>query len=190
MITSPKTWTVINQRRWNNFKTNKRGFYSSIIFLILFFLTLGAELIANDRPVVVRYDNKFYFPIMKDYPETTFGGDFETETHFRDAYVQKLIAEKDGWMIWPIIPFSYDTINYQLPVPAPAPPSSVDWLGTDDQGRDVVARIIYGFRISVLFGLTLTFFSSIIGVIAGAIQGYFGGLVDLSMQRFMEVWGG
>lgn len=190
MILSPKTWTAINQRRWSNFKANRRGYYSSIIFLILFLLTIGAEFIANDRPLVVSYDNKLYFPVVKDYPETTFGGDFETEAHFRDAYVQKLISEKNGWIFWPIIPFSFDTINYQLPVPAPAPPSAVNWLGTDDQGRDVVARVIYGFRISVLFGLTLTLFSSIIGVLAGAIQGYFGGLIDLIGQRFMEIWGG
>jgi microcin C transport system permease protein len=124
------------------------------------------------------------------YPETTFGGDFETETIYRDPFLKNLIAEKGGWMIWPLIPYSYNTINYDLPSPAPSPPSAENWLGTDDQGRDVMARLIYGFRISVLFGLVLTFFSSIIGVIAGGTQGYFGGTYDLVFQRFIEIWSG
>ncbi|MDD5585796.1 MAG: ABC transporter permease [Alphaproteobacteria bacterium] len=189
-ILSPSTWSPITQRRWNNFRANKRGFYSFWIFLFLFFVTLGAEFNANDKPLLIRFDNRFYAPIFKSYPETAFGGDFETETRYRDPHVQKLIEEKGGWMIWPLIPYSYNTINYQLQQPAPSPPSAENWLGTDDQGRDVLARMIYGFRISVLFGLTLTLFASLIGVTAGAVQGYFGGMTDLFMQRFIEIWNG
>jgi microcin C transport system permease protein len=172
-----------------NFRRNKRGYYSLWIFLVLFFITLFAEFFANDKPLIVRYDSVLYFPIFKVYPETTFGGEFQTETEYRDPYVTALINNK-GWMIWPPIPYSYDTINYDLPVPAPAPPSAANWLGTDDQGRDVLARLIYGFRISVLFGLTLTLSSSLIGVMAGAVQGYYGGWTDLLFQRFIEIWSG
>jgi microcin C transport system permease protein len=181
--------TPLTQRRLRNFRANRRGFWSLWIFLLLFGASMFAEVIANDRPLLVRFDGAYYFPILKTYPETTFGGVFETEADYRDPYVEKLI-DAHGWMIWPLIPYSYDTINYDLPVPAPAPPSADNWLGTDDQGRDVVARLIYGFRISVLFGLTLTFFSSIVGVAAGAVQGYFGGLTDLLFQRFIEIWSG
>jgi len=177
----------ITRRRLRNFRANRRGFWSLWIFLVLFVISLFAEFIANDKPLLVRYDGDYYFPVLVSYPETTFGGDFETEAVYRDPFVQELINEK-GWMIWPLIPFSYDTINYDLPTPAPSPPSAVNWLGTDDQARDVAARVIYGFRISVLFGLTLTFFSSIIGVAAGAVQGYFGGWTDLLFQRFIEIW--
>lgn len=185
----PQDWTPLNQRRWNNFRTNKRGFYSLIFFSILFFVSLFAEFIANDKPVIVYYDNQLYMPIFNAYPETTFGGDFESEADYRDEYVDELINAK-GWMLWPMIRYSYDTINYQLTVPAPAPPSSENLLGTDDQARDVVARLIYGFRISVLFGLTLTIFSSIVGVIVGAVQGFYGGKIDLLGQRFIEIWSG
>ncbi|WP_367273145.1 ABC transporter permease [Ferrovibrio sp.] len=184
------TLSPINRRRLLNFKRNRRGFWSLWIFLALFILSLGAELIANDKPVLLRFDGKFYYPLLVDYPETAFGGDFETQANYRDSYLQDLIAEKDGWMIWPPIRYSYRTINLDLQVPAPGPPSTDNWLGTDDQGRDVVARLIYGFRISVLFGLILTIFSSIIGVAAGAVQGYFGGLTDLLFQRFIEIWSG
>ena len=177
------------RRRLRNFRANRRGFWSLWIFLVLFGVSLGADFIANDHPLVVRYDGRFYFPIFRSYPETTFGGLFPTETVYRDAAVDRLIREK-GWIIWPPIPFNYGTINYDLPVPAPAPPSRVNWLGTDDQGRDLLARLIYGFRISVLFGLILTVLSSVIGILAGAVQGYFGGWVDLSLQRFIEVWSG
>ena len=178
----------INQRRWQNFKANKRGFWSFWIFLVLFFISLFAEFIANDKPLLVRYDDAFLAPVFFSYPETRFGGEFETETDYRDPFVQELIAEKGGWMVWAPIRYSYDTINLNLPVPAPAPPSAENWLGTDDQGRDVVARVIYGFRISVLFGLALTIISSIVGVTAGAVQGYFGGWTDLLFQRFIEIW--
>ena len=177
----------ITQRRLANFCANRRGYWSLIIFLLLFFVTLGAELIANDKPLLVRFDDHFYFPIVESYPETAFGGQFETEAKYRDPFVKDLINAK-GWMLWPPIPYSYSTINYDLKVPAPSPPSSENWLGTDDQGRDVLARLIYGFRISVLFGLTLTLLSSLIGVAVGAVQGYFGGLTDLVCQRFIEIW--
>ena len=179
----------LTRRRLQNFRANRRGFWSLWIFAALFGLSLLAEVIANDRPLVVRFDGAFYFPIVRTYPETTFGGVFPTEAVYRDPAVGAMIREK-GWLLWPPIPFRYDTINYDLPVPAPAPPSPVNWLGTDDQGRDLTARLIYGFRISVLFGLTLTLCSSAIGVVAGAVQGYFGGLTDLFFQRFIEIWSG
>ena len=179
----------LTQRRLANFRGNRRGYISLWIFLTLFVLSLFAEFIANDKPLVVYYDGAFYTPVLAEYPETTFGGIFETEADYRDPEVRALIAEK-GWTLWPPIPYSYATINYALPVPAPAPPSADNWLGTDDQGRDVTARLIYGFRISVLFGLTLTAISSVIGIAAGAVQGYFGGLTDLLFQRFMEIWSG
>jgi microcin C transport system permease protein len=177
------------RRRLESFRANRRGFWSLWIFLVLLGVSLVAEVIANDRPLVIRYEGGFYFPILRTYPETTFGGVFPTEAVYRDPAVIGLIREK-GWLIWPPIPFHYDTINYALPVPAPAPPSRVNWLGTDDQGRDLLARLIYGFRISVLFGLTLTALSSVVGVAAGAVQGYFGGLTDLLLQRFIEIWSG
>jgi microcin C transport system permease protein len=178
----------LTRRRLDNFRANKRGFWSLWIFLVLFGVTLFAELIANDRPILVRFDGAFYVPVFRSYPETAFGGVFPTEADYRDPEVKKLIEDK-GWIVWPLIPFHYDTIT-DAPGPFPAAPSRIDWLGTDDQGRDVLARLIYGFRISVLFGLTLTVFSSLIGVAAGAAQGYFGGIVDLGFQRFIEVWSG
>jgi len=204
--------TPTNRRRWQNFKANRRGFVSLWIFLVLFFGTLGAEFIANDKPFLVKYDGGYYFPALKNYPETTFGGDFETAADYRDPFLQKLIAEKNGYMLWPVIRYSYDTHNLDLPTPAPSKPTwmlteeqcksvvekkglkscrdlEYNWLGTDDQGRDVVARVIYGFRISVLFGLALTIASSLIGIAAGAVQGYFGGWTDLLFQRFIEIWG-
>jgi microcin C transport system permease protein len=181
--------TPLARRRLRNFRANRRGFWSLWAFLALFGVSLCAELIANDRPLLVRYDGAWYFPVVTAYPETAFGGAFPTEAVYRDPAVITLIEEK-GWILWPPIPFRHDTINYDLPVPAPAPPSRVNWLGTDDQGRDLVARLIYGFRISVLFGLTLTVLSSLIGIVAGAVQGYFGGWVDLGFQRFIEIWSG
>ena len=182
-----KKLSKLNQRRLNNFKKNKRGYYSFWIFSFLFIISLFANFIANEKPLLVKYNSNFYYPIFSFYSETTFGGDFETEADYKDPYVKNLI-EENGWMIMPIIPYSYNTIIRDLSAPAPAPPSNKNWLGTDDQARDVLSRLIYGFRISVLFGFTLTFFSMIIGVSAGAIQGYFGGKTDLFFQRFMEVW--
>ena len=177
----------LNKRRLQNFKSNKRGFYSFWIFSFLFIISIFADFIANDKPLLIKFDQEYYFPIINEYPETIFGGDFETEADYRDPYVIKLIEDK-GWIIMPLIPYTYNTIIRDLDVPAPAPPSKKNWLGTDDQARDVLARLIYGFRISILFGFTLTFFSMIIGVSAGAIQGYFGGKIDLFFQRFMEIW--
>ncbi|MBT3939409.1 MAG: ABC transporter permease [Pelagibacterales bacterium] len=179
----------INQRKILNFKNNKRGLYSLYIFLLLLFFTLPAEFIANDKPLLVKYNTGYYFPVFNNYAETVFGGDFETSADYRDTFVIELI-ESDGWIIWPLIPFNHQTVNYNLQVPAPSPPSLENILGTDDQARDVLARLIYGFRISILFGILLTFFSSIIGVAFGAIQGYLGGLTDLLGQRFIEIWSG
>jgi len=179
----------ITRRRLHNFRANRRGFWSLWIFLVLFVLSLLAELIANDRPILVYYDGGFYLPIVKAYPETTFGGVFETEADYRDPFVVALIDQK-GWMINPPILYNHRTVAWDLPQPAPSPPDTEHWLGTDDQARDVTARLIYGFRISVLFGLVLTVFSSIVGVAAGAVQGYFGGWVDLLFQRFIEIWSG
>ena len=179
----------LTQRRLANFRKNKRGYWSLWIFLALFLFSLPAEFIANDKPLLIRFQNNYYSPVFVAYPETVFGGDFETEANYRDTFVRALI-ENDGWMLWPLIPYSYNTINYNLQTPAPSPPSRGNWLGTDDQARDVVARLIYGFRIAVLFGLILTFFGSIIGILVGAVQGYFGGWVDLLGQRLIEVWSG
>lgn len=215
----------INRRRLANFRGNGRGWWSFWIFLALFVLSLFAEVIANDKPFLVVYDGGIYAPAFKFYTETTFGGDFETEADYRDPYLQNLIKKSGGYMVWPPVRYSYDTINRNLPTPAPSPPTWMlddatcakaaaartpegdpaamdaaaprakscadiewNWLGTDDQGRDVLARLIYGFRLSVLFGLALTVLSSIIGVAAGAAQGYFGGWTDLLFQRFIEIW--
>lgn len=177
------------RRRLSHFKRNKRGFYASIILAFLMVFSLFAPFIANEKPIVIYYDQHFYCPILTFYPETTFGGEFETEAVYRDAYVQDLINKK-GWMLWPPIRFYYDTIHYDLPSPAPSPPSPENWLGTDDQGRDVLARLIYGLRISLAFGVILTVLSTLIGISAGGVQGFFGGKVDLFFQRFMEIWSG
>ena len=183
------TLSPIQQRRLQSFRSNRRGYWSMWIFLVLFGLSLCAELIANDRPLVISYQGELMFPVVQDIPEERFGGFLPTEADYRDPFIREEI-EANGWLLWPPIRYSYNTINYDLDVPSPAPPSAENWLGTDDQGRDVAARVIYGFRISVLFGLTLTFFSSIVGVIVGAIQGFYGGKVDLLGQRFIEVWSG
>jgi len=180
-------FSTLNKRRLNNFFANKRGLYSFWIFSILFIISLFADFIANDKPLLVKFNSEIYFPVFQSYPETTFGGDFETEADYRDPFVINLI-ESNGWIIMPIIPYSYNTIIRDIEVPAPSPPSVKNWLGTDDQARDVLSRLIYGFRISILFGFVLTFFSMIFGVSAGAIQGYFGGKTDLFFQRFMEIW--
>ena len=201
----------LNRRRWQNFKANRRGYWSFWIFMVVFVISLFAEFIANDRPLFIQFDGHLYWPSVVTYSETTFGGDFETAADYRDPYLQKLIADKGGSIVWTPVRFSYDTHNLDLPTPAPSKPTwmltedqcapvvqkkglkscrdlEYNWLGTDDQGRDVVARLIYGFRISVLFGLTLTIVSSIIGIAAGGVQGYFGGWIDLGFQRFIEIW--
>lgn len=180
----------VQRRRLQLFCRNRRGFWSLWLFLLLFGLSLGAELIANDQPLLISYQGEWRSPLLTTYSELDFNGEFDTPADYKDPYIQALITDAGGWMLWPPIPFSYDTINYDLPVPAPAPPSAENWLGTDDQGRDVAARLIYGFRISVLFALVLTLASSVIGVIAGAVQGYYGGKTDLLFQRFIEIWSG
>ena len=211
-IPQPKAWlSALNRRRWETFKANRRGYWSLWIFLVLFTISMCAEFIANDKPILVDYEGHFYWPIFQAYPETQFGGVFETEADYRDPVVQKLITDSGGWILWPPIRFSYNTQNKNPPMAFPAKPTWLltkkdcklaveggfhpcnaslewNWLGTDDQGRDVVARVIYGFRISVLFGLVLTLFSSVVGVAAGAVQGYFGGWTDLLFQRFIEIW--
>lgn len=179
----------INQRRLANFKRNKRGYWSFWLISILYLVSLGAELIANDRPIAIQYDNQWYFPVFKSYPETTFGGDLEFDADYTDPYIMELI-EENGRAYWPLIPFSHKTIDFDLQTSPPSPPSARHWLGTDDQGRDVLARVIYGVRVSVSFGLLLTLLSTVIGVAAGAVQGYFGGLLDLLAQRFVEIWQG
>jgi microcin C transport system permease protein len=207
----PRPWlSPLNQRRWQNFKAHRRGFWSLWIFLVLFVLSLFSEFIANDRPLIASYKGEILFPVLIDYPEEKFGG-FLAQTDYRDPVIQDEI-KANGWLIWPPIRYSYRTVNDDIPEAAPAKPSWLytkeqrcsrypqgvndpnctignwNWLGTDDQARDVLARVIYGFRISVLFGLILTACSSVIGVAAGAVQGYFGGLTDLLFQRFIEIW--
>jgi microcin C transport system permease protein len=179
----------LNERRLANFRANRRGHVSLYLFTFLFVISLFANLVANDKPLLIEYDGSFYFPILTAYPETTFGGDFPTEADYTDPFVKEMIGEK-GWALWPPIPYSYNTVIRDLPTPAPSPPSWRNWLGTDDQARDVAARVIYGFRISVLFGLVLTLLSSVVGIAAGAVQGYYGGWVDLLFQRFIEIWSG
>ena len=179
----------LTRHRIENFKANRRGFWSLWVFLFLFIASLFAEVIANDRPILVGYEGGVYAPFLFVYAETEFGGEFPTEADYTDPFVVELIEGK-GWVLWPLIRFRYDTNITDLDVPAPAPPSTRNWLGTDDQARDVVARMIYGFRISVAFGLILTILSSLIGITAGAMQGYFGGLLDLLGQRFIEIWAG
>jgi len=176
-------------RRWANFKANRRGWWALWIFGALFFVTLFAELLANDRPILVWYDGELFLPIFTAYPETDFGGQFATAADYTDPYVRALIEAK-GFILEPLIPYGNNTVAWDLPVPAPAPPDADHWLGTDDQARDVLARLIYGFRISVLFGFALTAISAVIGVAIGALQGYFGGWVDLLGQRFIEIWSG
>lgn len=183
------TISPINRRRIQTFKANRRGYWSAVLFAILFFVSLFAEFVANDKPFVVVYDGAVHLPVFKGYPETAFGGEFPTEADYRDPYVAEKIHEK-GWMLWPLIRFNSSTVSWDLPDPAPTAPDSVHVLGTDDQARDVAARLIYGFRISVLFGFTLVVFSSIIGVTAGLTQGFYGGWLDLIFQRFIEIWGG
>ena len=183
------TFSPLTIRRLKNFRSNKRGYYSTLIFCVLFFISIFAEFIANDKPIFVFFEQKIHFPVFEKISETFYGGEFETEADYKDPYVRDLINKK-GFFIMPPIEYSYDTINYDLRVPAPSPPTLENLLGTDDQGRDVLARLIYGFRISVFFGLTLTILSSIIGILAGGVQGFYGGRIDLFGQRFIEIWSG
>jgi microcin C transport system permease protein len=182
------TVSPLNQRRLAVFRANKRGFWALWVFLGLFVISLFSDFIANDRPLILRFDGAFYFPVLVDYPETTFGGQLETTADFKDPYVAGLIQAK-GWMVWPLIPYRYDTAVLDLAAPAPTPPDAKNWLGTDDQARDVLARVLYGFRISVLFGLALMILCTPVGIAAGSVQGYFGGKVDITFQRFLEIFG-
>ncbi|PYB93896.1 MULTISPECIES: ABC transporter permease [Pseudomonas] len=184
------TLSPLGQRRVAQFKANRRGRWSLWLFIGLCLICLGGELIANDKPLVIRYHDTFYFPILSDYLETDFGGELPFQPDYASSYVHKLIEDQGGWMLFPPIPFSYDTVNYDLTEPAPSPPSSSNWLGTDDQARDVLARVIFGTRISILFALILTAISALIGIVAGALQGYYGGWVDLLGQRVLEIWSG
>lgn len=184
---SSEFFSPIWQRRIRAFAKNKRAVFSLFFFLFVFILTIFSEVLANDKPLLIKYKGEFYFPIFKTYDDLTFGGDFPTPADYKDHYIIDNI-EKNGWMIMPIIPFSFNTVDYDLTTQTPAPPSTRHWLGTDDEGRDIVARILYGVRLSVVFAFVLTFISSIIGIITGAIQGYFGGKVDIFFQRFQEIW--
>jgi len=177
------------KKRWLKFKQHKRGFFAAKALLFLCLLSFFTPFIANDKPLLISYKGQFYSPIFKTYPETTFGGSFETTPNYKDLLLKEHIL-KQGWMIWPLIPYGESTINYQLESPPPSPPSLQNWLGTDDQGRDLLARTLYGLRLSLAFGLLLTFFSTFIGIALGALQGYFGGLLDLILQRATEVWSG
>ncbi len=180
----------VTTRRLAIFRQNRRGYWSSWLFIVLFVLSLFAEFIANDRPLVIHFNGAWLFPVLQDYSEDRFGADFlPTQADYTDPDVQAAIRAH-GWMIWPAVPYSYDTTVKHLPSPAPSPPSWQNLLGTDDQARDVLARVIYGFRLSVLFGFTLTVVSSAVGVAAGAVQGFYGGLTDLLFQRFIEIWSG
>ncbi len=177
------------QRAWLRFKRNRRGLLSLWIFSIAFVISLFAEVISNDRPLIVVYQGETYFPLLQSYPEKTFGGDFETPTDFLDPFIERSIREGANWAIYPLNRYSFTSLNYFAPSPNPAPPSAVNWLGTDDRGRDVFARLLYGFRTSVLFALALTAIGVVLGIVMGAIQGYFAGRVDLVIQRFIEIWG-
>ena len=177
------------QARLRRFKAHRLGWVSFWLFLVMLVLSMGANFIANDKPLLVSYQGSWYAPVLKTYPETAFGGVFETEAEYRDPVVQQLIT-REGWLLWPVVRFADQTVNFDLNVPVPAPPSAQNWLGTDDQGRDVLARILYGLRLSILFGLGLTIAGAAIGVTVGALQGYYGGTVDLIGQRILEVWGG
>lgn len=178
-----------SRRAWQRFKRNRLGYWSLLIFCVLVVASLFAELLSNDRPLVVHYEGKAYFPIVQDYPETTFGGDFETATDYLDPYIREQITRGDNWALYAPNPYGPKTLNYFAKEPNPSAPTSDNWLGTDDRGRDLLAQLIYGFRVSVLFALALTFIGVLLGVVTGAIQGFFGGKTDLAFQRFIEIWG-
>ena len=176
------------KRAWLRFRSNRLGFYSAVLFAVMFFVSLFAEVISNDKPLLAGYKGNWYVPIIQTIPETAFGGDFDTPTDFLDPFIQAEFDKQGNWAIYTLNPYHHSTLNYFAKTPHPATPSSDNWLGTDDRGRDVVARLLYGFRISVLFALALTIFGTVIGVLTGAIQGFFGGKVDLAMQRLIEIW--
>lgn len=178
----------LSSRRWRRFKANKRGYYSLILFSICFLLSLGAELLSNDKPLLVSYQGSLYFPLLREYPETTFGGEFDTETDYQDPFIKQKLTTGGNLAFFPPNPHSYASINLQLKQPVPSPPDGTNYLGTDDRGRDVLARLLYGFRLSAIFAFILTIIGTVIGIITGAIQGYLGGRTDLFMQRFIEIW--
>lgn len=184
------TLSPLTRRRWANFRAHRRGYLSLKIFTVLLIVSFLAEFVANDKPLMLAYEGDLYWPVLVYYPETTFGGALDSEADYRDPEVQALVTAGDGWAVWPPVPYSYDTIDWQIGQPVPTPPSARHWLGTDDVSRDVLARLIYGFRLSVLFGFALTAISSVIGVLVGAVQGFFGGWVDLVGQRLVEIWAG
>ena len=184
------TLSPLTRRRWANFRAHRRGYLSLKIFTVLLIVSFLAEFVANDKPLVLAYEGDLYWPVLVYYPETTFGGALDSEADYRDPDVQALVTAGAGWAVWPPVPYSYDTIDWQIGQPVPTPPSARHWLGTDDVSRDVLARLIYGFRLSVLFGFALTAISSVIGVLVGAVQGFFGGWVDLVGQRLVEIWAG
>jgi microcin C transport system permease protein len=178
-----------NRQRWRRFRQHRLGYASLLVFALLFTLSLFADMLSNDRPLLISYQGTLYFPLLHDYPESTFGGDFQTPADYLDPYIREQFSRPGNWAIYPVNPYRYDTLNYFSQRPNPAPPSAQNWLGTDDRGRDVLARAFYGFRVSVLFGLALTLIGVLVGVLAGALQGYFGGRTDLLVQRFTEIWG-
>ena len=178
----------LSSRRWRRFKANKRGYYSLILFSLCFLLSLGAELLSNDKPLLVSYQGSLYFPLLKEYPETTFGGEFATEADYQDPFLRHTLTSGSNLALFPPNPHSFASINLQLNQPVPSPPDGTNYLGTDDRGRDVLARLLYGFRLSVIFAFVLTFIGTVIGIITGAVQGYLGGRTDLFMQRFIEIW--
>jgi len=178
----------LSSRRWRRFKANKRGYYSLILFSLCFLLSLGAEILSNDKPLLVSYQGSLYFPLLREYPETTFGGEFDTETDYQDPFVKQRLTSGGNLALFAPNPHSYASINLQLNQPVPSPPDGSNYLGTDDRGRDVLARLLYGFRLSVIFAFILTFIGTAIGIVTGAVQGYLGGRTDLFMQRFIEIW--
>lgn len=188
-MTTTTTSISPGRRIWLRFRQNRRGYWSLIIFCVLFGISLAAEVVSNDKPLAVRYNGQILFPIVQTYSEKVFGGDFDTPADYLDPFIQEQFTRDGNWAIYPINRYRYDTLNYFAKSPNPAPPSADNWLGTDDRGRDVFARLLYGFRVSVLFGLALTVTGVILGVLTGAIQGYFAGKTDLFFQRFMEIWG-
>ncbi|MFA7384091.1 MAG: ABC transporter permease [Desulfurivibrionaceae bacterium] len=178
----------LSSRRWRRFKANKRGYYSLILFSLCFLLSLGAEILSNDKPLLVSYQGNLYFPLLQEYPETTFGGEFATEADYQDPFVKEKLTSGSNFALFAPNPHSFASINLTLNQPVPSPPDRSNYLGTDDRGRDVLARLLYGFRLSVVFAFVLTFIGTVIGIITGAVQGYLGGRTDLFMQRFIEIW--
>ncbi|MFY3385044.1 ABC transporter permease [Paracidovorax sp. MALMAid1276] len=178
-----------SRRAWQRFKRNRLGYWSLLVFCALVLVSLCAELVSNDKPLIVRYEGQTYFPMLKDYPEKTFGGDFETPTDYLDPFIKERLSTGSNWALYTLNPYGPNTLNYFAKAPNPSAPTADNWLGTDDRGRDLLAQLLYGFRVSVLFGLALTITGVLLGVVTGAIQGFFGGKTDLAFQRFIEIWG-